>query len=263
MLSGITSLQPRIARLPLLMASMAGGALIFSIAASADPPDHANGGGKGGGRDGSGDETGPGYRLVDIGTLGATRGVAVNNLGGVITDYSQLWELDAAGEVVQVVTLPGVESWASDINDAFEVVGGARGSDDLYHAVVWRVDDLIVEAGDRKNATLETASGINADGWICTSSSRSFSRVLSSASSIRWLSQWTAAPMRKASPHWRSSSGRRACPCLARCGQPGGGRPLSVIARKPQMAALASAVTAMIPMRIGRGAVLQAIRRIS
>jgi probable HAF family extracellular repeat protein len=102
-----------------------------------------------------------GHKMVDIGSLGGTYGVAyaVNNRGQVtgvshVSDESQhafFWP-GRDGKIVDLGTLGGTRSEAKAINDKGDVTGAARLPGDTGpHAVLWRnggIVDLGVIPGD-------------------------------------------------------------------------------------------------------------------
>jgi len=67
-----------------------------------------------------------------------------NYPGYIVWERAVLWQLDANGDVLYWVDLPGLDGAESynayDINDSGQVVGCAYGSDGLRHAVLWEVD---------------------------------------------------------------------------------------------------------------------------
>ena len=111
--------------------------------------------------------------MTELFTPGGNSGAhSINNSGqivGYITGANgqsspALWQ---NGNVTDLGTLGGAFGEASDINDAGQIVGGARVSEDddsTYHAFLWE-NGVMTDLGTL-GGSVSYASGINADGVI-------------------------------------------------------------------------------------------------
>ncbi len=105
--------------------------------------------------------------------------MAINNTGqivgdsvfcGACNDRATLWQ---DGVAVDLGTLGGTDSVASDINDAGQIVGHSKNASGDYRAVLWNTAGTIVDLNSFLDAAtvdagwvLYEANAINRDGWI-------------------------------------------------------------------------------------------------
>jgi len=105
--------------------------------------------------------------------------MAINNVGQVVgdsvfcgacNDRATLWQ---DGIAIDLGTLGGSDSVASDINDAGQIVGNSKNASGDYRAVLWNTAGTIVDLNSFLDAAtveagwvLYEANAINRDGWI-------------------------------------------------------------------------------------------------
>jgi len=127
----------------------------------------------------------PSTGMVDLGNLGNdSSAVAVNNSGEIVGDsfigngpveHAFMWTPSTG--MVDLGSLPGANntSWASDINDSGEIVGGSQNGISNSQtgnientSVYWTTDGVIHDIGDMQvqGFTTSQANGINNSGEI-------------------------------------------------------------------------------------------------
>ncbi len=114
--------------------------------------------------------------MNDLGTFGgeSSKALGVNNQGQIIgglVDMSGYWQpwIWELGSITLLGGLGGTYTSPQDINNLGQVVGGSGTATDDWHAFLWEggtMHDLNDYIPGGSGWVLETACGINDDGWI-------------------------------------------------------------------------------------------------